>query len=589
MQKDIDDLELMQKIANKGLHILTNISHYDFFANFFNEYTKFANDYFKVLLTLLKNPEKILQMQFAYYQDAINLLQNQFIHWQTGQNLSLNDSDFINDSWMNNPFFDLLNQQYLLACKHSNALLEQLNYEDIKLQRKIKFFINQYLEALSPENFLTTNPKLIAETIKSNGKNLLKGLQHFLDDIDTKSAKHILKMTDTNAFKIGVNIATTKGKVIFKNELMELIQYQAKTKEVYCTPLLIIPPWINKYYILDLNKNNSFVNWLVQQGISVFIISWVNPDKLHADKGIYDYLNQGPLTAIKIIKQQLKVKEINTLGFCIGGTLLAMLLGFLKENNLKSIRCATFLATLIDFSDPGDICVFIDEMQVQELETRMSKQGYLEGHFMANAFNSLRAKDLIWSPFIKHYLRGEPHVPFDVLYWNADNTNMPAKMHSEYLRWLYLENQLIKPDKIKLNNIPINLNNIKTPVFFVATKNDHIAPWQSVYSGYEIFKGSRQFLLGGSGHIAGIVNGPNLKKYGYHYSTKQFNNAQNWLNESREYSGSWWPKWFSWLKQYSGKLKPAPNFKDLKFKGLTAAPGNYVHIKSVNPEKEKSM
>lgn len=584
MQKDLETLELMQDIAKKGLHILANFNQPNFFTNSFKEYTNFTNDYFKVLSTLINNPEKISQIQSGYYKDAINLLHNQYTHWLCGKNLPLTDPRFTSDEWIKNPFFNMLSQQYLLACEHAEVLLEQLNYEDIQLQKRTKFFINQYLEALSPKNFLHTNPELIAETIKSNGKNLLTGLNHFLNDINSSQASLILKITDTEVFKVGENLATSKGRVIFKNDLIELIQYEARTKEVYSVPLLLIPPWINKYYILDLNQNNSFVNWLLQQGITVFMISWVNPDEKHANKGIYDYLKQGPIAAINIIKEQLNVTEVNTLGFCIGGTLLAILLGFLKGKERKVIRCASFLATLIDFSDPGDISVFIDEQQVKILEEKMQKKGYLEGQFMTNAFNSLRARDLIWSYFVKHYLRGEPHVPFDILYWNADNTNMPLKMHSEYLRWLYLKNHLIKPNKIKLNKVPVNINNINTPVFFIATQKDHIAPWKTVYNGFKIFKGHSKFILGGSGHIAGIINPPNSKKYGYYYNATNPTSAQSWFEGSKHYSGSWWTKWFRWLERKSGELQKAPGFENLKYKGIVEAPGNYVHIKSEKGE-----
>jgi polyhydroxyalkanoate synthase len=397
----------------------------------------------------------------------------------------------------------------------------------------------------------------------------------------------IIKMTDMDAFKVGGNIAVTPGRVIFKNDLMELIQYTPQTAKVKSIPLLIIPPWINKYYILDLSPNNSFIHWLVQQGITVFVISWVNPDANYVHKGIYDYLHEGPLEAIRIIKKQLHVKKINALGFCIGGTLLAMLLAYSKAQEIKDIHSATFLASMIDFTDPGDIAVFIDEEQISNLEEKMKEKGYLEGHFMASAFNSLRASDLIWSFFIKHYLRGKSRVPFDLLFWNADTTNMPAKMHSQYLRWMYLHNNLVKPGKIYLNDTPLDVHAIDVPTFFISTKKDHIAPWQTTYLGYKLMQGEKHFLLGGSGHIAGIVIPPGTEKYGYYTNPTCPESHETWLADAIQHGGSWWPEWFHWLEKKSGRLIKAPDFNALPLKGIMDAPGNYVMVASQQISESK--
>jgi polyhydroxyalkanoate synthase subunit PhaC len=477
---------------------------------------------------------------------------------------------------LNNPFFNMLTQHYLLASQHMNALFENMEYPDQNTAKRLQFFTRQYLDALSPANFLHTNPQIMDETLKSHGKNLLHGLHNLLSDLEVGSTRLRIKMTDTEAFRLGENIAKTPGKVIFRNSMMELIQYTPETAKVNAIPLLIIPPWINKYYILDLSSHNSLIHWLVKQGITVFIISWVNPDSSFSQKSLFDYLQEGPLTALNTIQKQLNVVQVNTVGFCIGGTLLAMLLAYNKARQNNSISSATFLASMIDFSDPGDISVFIDEQQIKKLEEEMKSKGYLAGKFMASSFNSLRANDLVWSFFIKNYLRGKNPVPFDILYWNSDSTNMPAKMHSQYLRWMYLDNDLVKPGKIHLDHTPIDVSSIDAPTFFLSTEKDHIAPWKTTYLGFQLMKGPKRFVLAGSGHIAGIINAPEAKKYGYKVNNHAPASAEQWLQHAIEHPGSWWPEWLKWLKTHSGKSIPAPNFSKLPLAPLMDAPGSYV-------------
>lgn len=581
MDTDIGLSEILQSVAEKSLHLLTSFKQQPTqVPELIEKYMDLSGDFQALYFTVLKNPEQLKDMQVAYWQDSIGLLQEHLNYWLEGKAKPISDKRFSSEEWVNNPFFNLLSQQYLLASEHLNSLLEHLDYGDKRLARRVQFFMRQYLDALSPDNFFHTNPQLIAETIQSHGKNLLLGLQNLLTDIEAGSSRLLIKMTDTEAFKVGENLAITPGKVIFKNDLMELIQYTPQTLKVRSIPLLIIPPWINKYYILDLSPHNSMIRWLVTQGITVFVISWVNPDSSYAHKGIFDYLNEGPMTAIQTIQKQLGVKQVNTLGFCIGGTLLAMLLSYYKARNEAPIRSATLLASMIDFTDPGDIAVFIDEKQITELEERMSAKGYLEGHFMASAFNSLRASDLIWSFFIKNYLRGKPPVPFDILYWNADTTNMPAKMHSQYLRWMYLHNNLVKPGKIRLNKIPLDITKIDIPTFFISTKKDHIAPWHTTYLGFRLIKGKKHFLLGGSGHIAGIIIPPGTEKYGYSCNLDCPKNPEDWLANAKHHAGSWWPEWFKWLKKESGRLIDAPDFNQLPLEPIMDAPGSYVYVKS---------
>lgn len=576
--------ELMQSVAEKCLKFLNQIKNQPTtLSGALSQYMDLTKDFQDLIVSLLKNPEQLWKMQVAYWQDALSLAHEQFNSWLQGKPLPIDDKRFSSDEWVNNPFFNLLSQHYLLASEHVNSLLEHMDYGDRQLARRVQFFTRQFLDALSPANYIQTNPQLMAETIQSHGKNLLRGLQNLLTDLEAGPSRVIIKMTDTDAFKIGENLATTRGKVIFRNDMMELMQYKAKTKDVYAIPLLIIPPWINKFYILDLSKHNSLIGWLVDQGITVFAISWVNPDASYAHKGLFDYLQEGPLTALEVIRKQMSVSKVNTLGFCIGGTLQACLLAYLQAHKLDYVNSATFLAALIDFSDPGDISVFIDEHQIKKLEEEMKLKGYLDGRFMASAFNSLRANDLVWSFFIKNYLRGQNPVPFDILYWNADATNMPAKMHSQYLRWMYLHNKLIKPGKIKLNNTPLDVSKIEVPTFFLSTEKDHIAPWQTTYIGFHKMAGKKRFVLGGSGHIAGIVNPPAANKYYYYTNSKAPKDPENWLAQAKKHPGSWWDEWFHWLAKHSGENITAKTFAKLPFKPLLDAPGTYV-LKTYHPE-----
>ncbi len=569
--------ELLQAIAEKSLQIISDIKDIpQQLPRLVSQYIDLTEHFQNVVTILLTNPEKIWQMQLAYWEDAMNLAQTQFQHWLEGTPMPINDSRFKEEDWLNNPFFNLLTQHYLLATQHMNTLFETIEYHDKNAAKRVKFFTKQYLDALSPANYLHTNPQILDETLKSHGKNLLHGLHNLLSDLEVNSSRLVIKMTDTEAFKLGDNIAKTPGKVIFRNSMMELIQYTPQTTQVKSIPLLIIPPWINKYYIMDLSPHNSLVRWLVLQGITVFIISWINPDARFAHKSLYDYLHEGPLTAISTIQKQLNIDQVNTMGFCIGGTLLSMLLAYNKAHQDNSIHSATFLASMIDFSDPGDIAVFIDEQQITKLEEEMKSKGYLAGKFMASSFNSLRANDLIWSFFIKNYLRGKNAVPFDILYWNSDSTNMPATMHSQYLRWMYLHNDLAKPGKIHLNHTPIDVRTIDIPTFFLSTEKDHIAPWKTTYIGFQLMSGPKRFVLGGSGHIAGIINAPDAKKYGYKVNKHSPASAEHWLEHAIEYQGSWWPEWLKWLKVHSGKSIPAPDFSQLRLKPIMNAPGRYV-------------
>lgn len=534
-----------------------------------------SHDYKGLLEHLLKNDaSEFFGMQTFYWQRAFQLAQTDFMQWFQGSSSPVEDSRFHHTTWQENPFSHLLSQQYLLAREHLYTYSQQ--HTGNTITRRAHFLLRQFVEALSPNNFLQTNPELMTETIQSQGKNLLTGLRNFLTDLEQHPFSFVIPTTDKNTFRLGENLAATPGKVIFRNKLMELIQYSPQTTRVRAVPLLMIPPWINKYYILDLSQENSFVRWLVQQGITVFMISWANPDAGFANIGLEDYLQEGPISAIEVIQKQMGVSQVNTLGFCIGGTLQTLLLAYYKARQQNPIFSASFLASLIDFSEPGEIGVFIDEPQIEKIEEKMRPNGYLEGHHMTSAFNALRANDLIWSTFITKYLRGQIPAPLDLLYWNADATNMPAKMHSQYLRWMYLQNDLIKPYSITLFDVRINVHEIDTPVFFISTIKDHIAPWQSTYAGFQAFRGKKQFLLGGSGHIAGIINPPCKQKYGFYKNIHTAPTAEAWLNQAQFQSGSWWNQWHQWLKKYSKHSIPAPVESQLPFPSIMEAPGSYI-------------
>lgn len=535
--------------------------------------TQLIDDVYHMWSTLYQSPKLLTELS-CYSEKAIRLWQTFYEQWQTGTLPPIKDKRFHHPLWVDNPFYNLLCQHYLLFSQHVDRIFAY-DISDKKTKR-YRFILQQWVNTLSPSHFLQTNPQVLSEALQTNGKSILKGLLNFLNDLADNPARLAIKMTDTKAFRLGRDVATTKGKVIYRNDLMELIQYSPQTPTVSRIPLLIIPPWINKYYILDLRPENSFVGWLVSQGITVFIISWVNPTAKHQFKRMAHYLKQGPLKAISVIKKRLAVEEVHTLGFCIGGTLLSMLLAYYRTQKKPPVCSATFLTTLIDFEDPGDIGLFIDEESLLLIEKHLKAKGYLEGYFMSSAFNALRANDLIWSFFINHYLLGQSHQPFDLLFWNSDSTNMPALMLMEYLRLFYLNNELIKANAITIDQTPLNIAQMTTPSFFVATEKDHIAPWKSVYKGFKLIPNPKEFILAGSGHIAGIINPPTSEKYSYYVNKKQGKNADDWLASAIKQPGSWWPYWLKWLTAQANDFIPASTYPIKQGKSLMNAPGRYV-------------
>lgn len=533
---------------------------------------------------LAKNPEKILEVQKQALNSWIDLWGNTMLKFygavdEEQKQSRASDRRFRHDAWQEQPFFDYIKQSYLLTANTILSLVNEVEGVDEKTAQKATFYTKQFLDAMAPGNFIMTNPEVIENTIQSKGENLLKGLQNFCKDFDPDSGQLRIRMADLDAFELGKNVAVSPGKVIFQNNMMQLIQYAPTTAEVNKRPLLIIPPWINKFYILDLQPKNSLVKWLTEQGHTVFVISWVNPDDTLRDKDFGDYIFEGPLEALDAIEKATGEAEVNVIGYCIGGTLLSALLSYMQAKDDKRIVSATFFTSLIDFSEPGDLGVFVDEQQVSNLENKMNSRGYHDGREMAMAFNMLRSNDLIWSFYINNYLLGKSPLEFDLLYWNSDSTRMPARMHSTYLRKMYLENSFKEPGGIEVGDVPIDVSSISIPSYFISTEDDHIAPWHSTYLGAKLFSGPVRFVLGKSGHIAGIVNHPDAGKYGYYTGPEPEMDAERWYEQTEYHEGSWWSDWNQWVSDFSGGTVPAREPGSGGLPALEEAPGSYVKVK----------
>ncbi len=489
------------------------------------------------------------------------------------------DQRFADPEWSSNQFYDFVKQAYLLTVRWANKFVADAAELDPHTRQKAEFYVRQIANALSPSNFVLTNPELLRETFTSNAENLVRGMHMLAEDVEAGGGNLRIRQSDSSMFEVGRNLATTPGKVIFQNDLMQLIQYAPSTATVLKTPLLIVPPWINKFYVLDLMPEKSFIKWCVDQGITVFCISWVNPDAQLAQKSFEDYVREGPLAALDAIKQAIGEDKVHSIGYCVGGTLLAIALAAMAARGDKRIVSATLFAAQVDFTYAGDLKVFVDEEQVKLIEERMAGRGYLEGKSMTTVFNLLRSNDLIWPYVINNYLKGKAPFPFDLLYWNSDATRMPAANHSFYLRSCYLENKLSK-GKMVLGDTPIDLNSIKVPIYNLATREDHIAPAKSVALGCKFFGGPVRFVLSGSGHIAGVVNPPARNKYQFWSGARPRSaDLDTWLAKAKEHPGSWWPDWLAWLKK-QGKNEVgarAPGAGALK--PIEDAPGSYVKVR----------
>lgn len=532
---------------------------------------------------MMANPSQIIEAQFDLWKDYTNLWQS-FALRAMGQEAAPvveatpGDRRFKGAEW-DDEIFDFIRQSYLLTARWFTDTVANVEGLDDKTRKKVQFFTRQFVDAMSPSNFVLTNPHVLKQTIESKGANLLKGLENVIEDLERGDGKLAISMTDEKAFEVGVNIATSPGKVIFQNDILQLIQYEPSTESVYERPLLIMPPWINKFYILDLQPKNSMIRWACARGYTVFVVSWVNPDTALAEKTFEDYMFEGPLAALDAIEAATGAREVNAVGYCIGGTLLSATLAYMAEKGDERITAATFFATQVDFSEAGDLEVFIDEAQLATMDRQMAEKGYMESAEMANTFNMLRANDLIWSFVVNNYLLGKEPVPFDLLYWNADATRMPRALHSFYLRNMYFENKLAEPGGITLGGVPIDLGKVTLPVYLQASREDHIAPYASVFKAVNNFQGPTKFALAGSGHIAGVINPPDAKKYQHWLNPKKPKNLEEWLEGAEEHPGSWWPNWDKWLAKRSGKKVPARIPGDGKLTPIEDAPGSYVRVR----------
>lgn len=525
----------------------------------------------------LQNPQQWLDLVTHYQQDQLKLWMNLLGTKPNEPPTPVvspppGDRRFAAKEWQENPVFNYVRQSYLLTSNLLNDMAKVTPLEESN-KKKLLFYTKYFVDAISPSNFAMTNPEVMRLAMETKGQSLMDGLKNLLTDLE----KGRISMTDETAFQLGKNLAVTPGAVVYENDLMQLLQYQPTTEKVLDRPLVIVPPCINKFYILDLSPENSLIKYAVDQGNTVFVISWVNPGMELRDYSWDDYLELGVFTAFKVIKEITGAEQINAGSWCIGGTILASALAVMHQKQDLSVASATYFTTLLDFSEPGDLGVFIDEVQIARRESQVKYKGLLSGKDLALTFSMLRANDLIWSYVISNYLKGQTPPPFDILYWNSDPTNLPANMYSYYIRNLYLDNKLIQPNALTMCEVPVDLRNIKTPSYFLSTLEDHIAPWKTTFNSTELFAGPIEFVLGASGHIAGVINPPAKKKRNYWIGGELGKGPEHWQKTAKSAAGSWWPYWSAWLQKQGGNEIPAPKeLGNTKYRVIEAAPGRYV-------------
>jgi poly[(R)-3-hydroxyalkanoate] polymerase subunit PhaC len=536
----------------------------------------------------LKDPQRALDLQLNLGRSYLDLWAGA-VKRMAGEKTepvaepSPKDKRFADPEWSSNQFFDFLKQAYLLTVKWANHLVDHAEGLDPVTSQKAEFYVRQIVNAIAPSNFVLTNPELLRETLASNAQNLARGMHMLAEDIAAGGGDLRIRQSNTDSFEVGRDLAITPGKVIYQNDLIQLIQYAPTTETVAQRPLLIVPPWINKFYVLDLTPEKSFIKWCVDRGLTVFCISWVNPDAHLAGKSFQDYMLEGPLAALHVIEHATGETKVHAIGYCVGGTLLAATLAYMATDRDQRIASATFFASQVDFTHSGDLKVFADEEQIAALERQMAERGYLDSSKMANSFNLLRSNDLIWPYVINNYFKGKAPLPFDLLYWNADATRMPAANHSFYLRSCYLENKLARGEMV-IGGEKLDLKAIKVPVYNLAAREDHIAPAKSVLLGSKYFGGPVRFVLAGSGHIAGVINPPERHKYQYWTGAKPTSaNLERWLAKAVEHPGSWWPDWFEWLTAQNAAQGvaqvPARVPGGGEIEPIEDAPGSYVKVK----------
>lgn len=536
----------------------------------------------EAFVKIMENPKPFLEAGGKFLLDYQRLTMETYKSLWSGKELSdivepdRGDKRFSDESWDKTIQYNFLKQSYLLWHRWMNEITEDLEGIDPKAAHKVQFYTRQIADALSPSNNMFLNPAASKKAIETGGESVLNGVSNFLRDLDEGAGHLSIKMVKREAFDLGHNIAVTPGKVIYQNDLIQLIQYEPTTKTVYQYPILLIPPCINRFYIFDLRPNNSYVKWLIDQGFTVFMVSWVNPDQKLAHKRYEDYVFEGVRDAVRVMKEITGEEKVNALGYCIGGNFLATYSGYAGGTGDESLNTTSYLATLFDFENSGDLQVFIDEKQLDDIEARAKTQGYLDGETLARTFNILRSNDLIWSFVINNYLLGEEPMAFDLLYWNSHSTNLPATMFTYYLRNMFHHNLLVKPGGIMVGGRPLNLAESKTPSFIFNTKDDHIAPWWCGYGGTKTFQGPKKFVLGGSGHVAGVFNHPSANKYGYWTNDSLVEHYKDWLEQAESHPGSWWTEWLKWMQTYNKKMVEARHPGSKKYPPIEDAPGSFV-------------
>src|SRR5271166_246077 len=532
----------------------------------------------------MSDPKRAFDAQTELTTQFINLWASTLQRFQGAPVKSVAEPDgsdkrFSDAEWRDNPFFDFLKQAYVVTSDWADDLVRRADELEPRKRDKARFYLRQVTAALSPSNFVATNPELLRTTLAESGENLARGLKMLAEDIHAGRGHLRIRQVDARPFKLGVNMAATPGKVIYRNELMELIQYEPTTPKVYKRPLLYVPAWINKYYILDLNPEKSFVRWAVAQGLTVCAISWVNPDERHADKGLDAYMHEGILAALTAIEDATGEIDVTAIGYCVGGTLLSVTLAYMAAVDDRRVSSATLFASLVDFTDVGDLKVFIDAEQLKAVEERMAEQGYLEGSHMAAAFNMLRPNDLIWSYYINNYMKGKEPMPFDLLVWNSDSTRMPAANHNFYLRHCYLQNDL-STGRMVLSGKKLDLRKVEIPMYVLSSREDHIAPARGVFKGAQCFGGPVRFVTAGSGHIAGVVNPADKPKYQFWSGGPPEGDFESWVAAAKQTPGSWWPDWVAWLTAQAPEKVAARVPGEGALKAIGDAPGDYVRAKS---------
>ncbi|ARC94622.1 class I poly(R)-hydroxyalkanoic acid synthase [Vibrio coralliilyticus] len=574
-QKWWEDLELSRAAVNSPLNKAMQEVNFE--------------DTTKLFESAANQPAAMLQIQAEWWQQQLRIWQNVALAQNSESIVEAEKGDkrFSNEEWQSDVFYNFIKQSYLLFSKTYLQTIDSIEGLDEKAKERISFFSRQAINAMSPSNFIATNPELLKLTLEQNGENLLSGLEQLKEDVESSADILKIRMTNNNAFRLGDDVANTAGEVVYRNELFELIQYRPMTEKVHATPLLIVPPFINKYYILDLRQKNSMVRWLLEQGHSVFMMSWRNPGKEQSQVEFGDYVTEGVAKAVSAIEDITGQEQINAAGYCIGGTVLASTIAYYAAKRMKKrIKSATFFTTLLDFSQPGEVGAYINDTIVSAIEAQNNAKGYMDGRSLSVTFSLLRENSLYWNYYVDNYLKGQSPVDFDLLYWNSDSTNVSSTCHNFMLRELYLNNKLVQDKGVKVGGVWIDLNKIKIPSYFVSTKEDHIALWQGTYRGALNVGGNKTFVLGESGHIAGIVNHPSKNKYGFWTNDSLDESADEWLSNATHTEGSWWTHWHQWLLGFSPEEQVEPfSTGNEQFPVLGPAPGDYV--KQVLPVKEE--